>query len=176
HHEDIMSSLSQLKADVLASYQPEKLAAEGKKKRILVTGCPIGGVLDKTVKLLEKSGAVVVCHENCSGYKAAYQMVDAEAPDIYRAIAERYLEIGCSVMSPNPVRMELLPRLVDAFKVDGVVEVVLQACTAYSVEAHNLRNAVQAMGLPYLGIETDYSTADQGQLRTRIEAFVELMD
>jgi benzoyl-CoA reductase/2-hydroxyglutaryl-CoA dehydratase subunit BcrC/BadD/HgdB len=56
--------------------KPEQFAG---KKRILVTGCPIGGVLQKTVKTMEESDAVVVCFENCSGIKAAFQMVDTEA-------------------------------------------------------------------------------------------------
>ncbi len=60
------------------------------KKRILITGCPIGGVLQKTVKTIEESDAVVVCFENCSGIKAAFQMVDTEAEDIVEASAARF--------------------------------------------------------------------------------------
>ena len=76
-------------------------------------------MLQKTVKTIEEHGGVVVAFENCSGIKAAYQMVDAEADDIVGAIAARYLDIGCSVMAPNPNRYDLLGRAIDEYKADG---------------------------------------------------------
>ena len=144
-------------------------------KRILITGCPIGGVLQKTVGAIEANGGVVVCHENCSGIKAAFQMVDTEAEDIVKAIAERYLEIGCSVLTPNSKRMELLPKLVEEFKIDGIVEVDLQTCTPYCVESFQIRQLAEQRGVPYMAVETDYSQSDSGQLSTRIEAFMEML-
>ena len=145
------------------------------KKRILITGCPIGGVLQKTVKTIEEQDAVVVCFENCSGIKAAYQMVDTEAEDIVSAIASRYLEIGCSVMTPNTKRMELLARLIEEYQIDGIVEIDLQACTPYTVESYTIRQLAKEKQVPYLALETDYSENDQGQLATRIEAFIEIL-
>ena len=151
---------------------PEQFAG---KKRILVTGCPIGGVLQKTVKTMEESDAVVVCFENCSGIKAAFQMVDMEAEDIVEAIAARYLEIGCSVMTPNTKRIGLIERLIREYQIDGIVEIDLQACTPYTVEAYTIRHLAKEKHVPYLAIETDYSQNDSGQLATRIEAFLELL-
>ena len=144
-------------------------------RRILVTGCPIGGVLGKTVQALEERGGVVVCFENCSGIKAAFQMVDDQAEDIVEAIARRYLEIGCAVMSPNAKRMELLARLAEEYQVEGILEINLQACTPYGVEAHQVRRLAERLGLPYLWLETDYSQSDDRQFATRIEAFLELL-
>ena len=144
-------------------------------KRIMVTGCPIGGVLQKTVGAIEANGGVVVCHENCSGIKAAFQMVDTEAEDIVKAIAERYLQIGCSVLTPNSKRMELIPQLVKEFKIDGIVEVDLQTCTPYCVESFQIRELAEKLGVPYMSVETDYSQSDSGQLSTRIEAFMEML-
>lgn len=145
------------------------------KKRILITGCPIGGVLQKTVKTIEESDAVVVCFENCSGIKAAFQMVDTEAEDIVEAIAARYLEIGCSVMTPNTKRTELIERLIREYQIDGIVEIDLQACTPYTVESYTVRQLAKEQHVPYLAIETDYSQNDSGQLATRIEAFIEIL-
>ena len=144
-------------------------------KRIMVTGCPIGGVLQKTVGAIEANGGVVVCHENCSGIKAAFQMVDTEAEDIVKAIAERYLQIGCSVLTPNSKRMELIPQLVKEFKIDGIVEVDLQTCTPYCVESFQIRELAEKLGVPYMSVETDYSQSDSGQLSTRVEAFMEML-
>ena len=171
-HEDRVNKLNQLRESVEAN--ADRSAFEG-AKRILVTGCPIGGVLQKTVKAIEENGGVVVCFENCSGIKAAFQMVDTEAEDIVKAIAERYLQIGCSVMTPNKERMKLLPRLVEEYKVDGVVEVDLQACTPYCVESFQIKQLCEQIHVPYLAVETDYSTGDSGQLATRLEAFLEML-
>lgn len=145
------------------------------KKRILITGCPIGGVLQKTVKTIEEKDAVVVCFENCSGIKAAFQMVDTATDDIVEAIAARYLEIGCSVMTPNTKRMELIRRLIPEYQIDGIVEIDLQSCTPYTVESYTIRQLAKEEQVPYLAIETDYSQNDSGQLATRIEAFLEIL-
>lgn len=168
-----LDRMEELRTAALAAYAEGERPIPAGAKRILVTGCPIGGVLQKTVKTIEENGGAVVCFENCSGIKAAFQMVDPDAEDIVAAIAERYLEIGCSVITPNEKRRELLPRLIKEFAVDGVVEVDLQACTPYCVENFNIRKQMQELGVPYLAVETDYSQSDCGQLATRLEAFLE---
>ena len=171
-HEDRVNKLNQLRESVEANADRSAFAGA---KRILVTGCPIGGVLQKTVKAIEENGGVVVCFENCSGIKAAFQMVDTEAEDIVKAIAQRYLQIGCSVMTPNTERMKLLPKLVEEYKVDGIVEVDLQACTPYCVESFQIKQLCEQINIPYLAVESDYSTGDSGQLATRLEAFLEML-
>ena len=165
-----------LTAQLREDYDAGKRPVSPTAKRILVTGCPIGGVLDKTVRALEEKGGVAVCFENCSGIKAMHQMVDTEAEDIVTAIAKRYLSIGCAVMTPDSRRMELLAELLKTFQVDGVVEIDLQACTPYCVESFWTRQAAEAAGVPYLALETDYSQADGGQLSTRLEAFLEILE
>ncbi|MBO4880299.1 MAG: 2-hydroxyacyl-CoA dehydratase [Firmicutes bacterium] len=161
----------QLEADYAAGQRP----VSEKAKRILITGCPIGGVLEKTVKAIEAAGGAVVCFENCSGIKATIDEVDADAPDIIAAVAEKYLKIGCAVMTPDIRRMDLLRRLVSEYRADGAVEIDLQACTTYSVESYTVRKLMEELGVPYMAIETDYSVSDSGQLATRLEAFLEML-
>lgn len=158
----------------------EKEYKEGKmqpkKPRILVTGCPLGGATEKVIRAIEDNGGIVVTYENCTGAKAIDKMVDEDDPDVYGALAKRYLNIGCSVMTPNPNRLELLGRLIDEYKVDGVVEMTLQACHTYNVESFGIRKFVnEEKKLPYISVETDYSQADIGQLNTRITAFIEML-
>ena len=169
----IPAELSALKEQIRAEYDP---AAREKKPRILITGCPMGGATLKVVRAVEDNGGVVVCYENCSGYKSYDRMVDEQDPDVWHALAERYLSIGCSVMTPNPNRLELLGRLCDEFHVDGVLEMTLSACHTYNLETHQIRNFVtKEKGLPFFSVETDYSQADIGQLNTRIAAFIEML-
>ena len=158
----------------------KKEYAEGKmlekKPRILITGCPVGGATEKVIDAVENNGGVVVTFENCSGAKSIDKLVDEEEPDVYEALARRYLNIGCSVMTPNPNRLELLGRLIDEYKVDGVVEMTLQACHTYNVESFDIRRFVnEENGIPYINLETDYCQADTGQLNTGIAAFIEML-
>jgi benzoyl-CoA reductase/2-hydroxyglutaryl-CoA dehydratase subunit BcrC/BadD/HgdB len=142
--------------------------------RILLTGVPVGLGSDKVVRLIEEAGARVVCFETCGGYKRV-QLVD-ENKEPLTAIAERYLSTPCSVMSPNNGRIELLDRLIAEFSVDGVVDLTWQACHTYNIEAHTIGKFVmEQRRLPFLHLETDYSTSDTEQLRVRIEAFLEMI-
>ena len=163
-----IASVHELKAKLMAEKVPKD-----NEKRIMVTGCPIGGVLDKVVGAIENNGGRVVCYENCSGIKATRCYVDTDAPDIYEALADAYLKIGCSVMTPNPRRMENIPRLVEEFKVDGIIDVTLQTCHTYMIETRAVRRLCEGIGKPYMSLETDYSHSDDGQIDTRIAAFIE---
>lgn len=142
--------------------------------RILITGCPTGGLVDKIVKQLEDAGSSVVCFENCVGTKNFEMLVDEDKEPI-DAIAERYLNIPCSIMTPNDDRMNRIKEYIKDYSVDGVVDVTLTACHTYAIETEKVRRAVEGCGKSYLAIETNYSNSDSGQLKTRLEAFVEML-
>lgn len=55
------------------------------------------------------------------------------------------------------------------------MEIVLQACHTFNVEAFKMGRMAEEMGIPYMKLETDYSTADSGQIETRIAAFIEML-
>ncbi len=142
--------------------------------RILLTGVPVGLGSEKVVRLIEKAGANVVSFENCSGYRSIFMIDEKKEP--LQAMAEKYLATPCSVMSPNPGRIELLAELIKEFSVDGVVDLTWQACHTYNIESYNIEKFVNdKFGLPFLHLETDYSESDTEQLRVRIEAFLEMV-
>ncbi len=160
--------------DIKKNYAEGQRPVPAQAKRIIVTGCPMGGVTEKVTKAIEESGGVVVAYENCTGAKQIDRQVDENA-DPYEALTDHYLAIGCSVMTPNPSRLELLERLCREFKADGVVEMVLQACHTYAVEPHTIRDFLTERRIPFLSLETDYSQGDVGQLKTRAAAFIEML-
>lgn len=144
-------------------------------KRILITGCPMGEGTEKIVRLIEENGGVVVCYENCSGIKEIQRLVD-ENKDPVDALTEKYLNIGCSCMTPNDNRLHLISDLMVDYQVEGVVDVILQACHTYNVETYGVKTFVEDnFDVPYMSIETDYSQTDIGQLKTRIAAFIEML-
>ncbi|MDR2632927.1 MAG: 2-hydroxyacyl-CoA dehydratase family protein [Treponema sp.] len=174
NHADKVKELEETISRIKEEYEGGKRPVSARAKRIIVTGCPMGGATEKVVRLIEESAAVVVAYENCTGAKQ-YDRQVSEGGDPYKALADYYLDIGCSVMSPNPNRLELLGRLCAQFDADGVIEMLLQSCHTYAVETHRIREFLKARGLPFLSLETDYSAGDTGQLKTRIAAFIEML-
>lgn len=144
--------------------------------RILLTGCPIGAGSEKVLKALEEAGASVVALENCTGYKGLDVMVD-ENKDPITALAEKYLSTPCSCMTNNNGRLDLIERLAKEYDVDGVVDLTWQACHTYNIESFTVKKFVQEeLKLPFIQIETDYSDSDTGQVKVRVEAFLETIE
>ena len=160
--------IDEVKADWEANYKGKV----SRKPRILITGCPNGGVRDKTIKVLEELGADVVTFDACNSNREKIEKVDTTLP-VTEALAKKYLNINCSVMSPNTNRLKFISDMIDDYQVDGVLEIILQACHTFSIESYNVKKSVLAKGIPYLKVETDYSKADAGQINTRLEAFLE---
>ena len=82
------------------AYQAGERPVLDSAPRILITGCPMGGVTEKVVKVIEEAGAVVVAFENCTGAKQMDRQC-REDGDPLTNLADYYLQIGCSVMTPN---------------------------------------------------------------------------
>lgn len=159
---------------ILEEYHQGKMLES--RPRILVTGCPMGGDSLKVIQAIEENGGVVVAVENCSGVKTLDRMIDEDDPDIYGAIARRYLSTGCSIMTPNDNRIELIGRIIDEYHVDGVVEMILSGCHATGAEAAYIQQFVtEEKGLPYLSLDTDYSKEDYAQISTRVAALIEMI-
>lgn len=145
--------------------------------RVLVSGCPIGGDTLKIFRIIEECGGLVVASDACSGIKAFVGDIEEDTADPVRAIAEKYLAIPCACMSPNKGRLTVLTEMIQRFKPDAVVDVILTACHSYNVESHKIgRHVTDTHDLPFLKIETDYSDNDEGQIRTKIGALLEMVE
>ncbi|MBE0432608.1 2-hydroxyacyl-CoA dehydratase [candidate division WOR-3 bacterium] len=145
-------------------------------KRVMISGCPSVMGNWKLHSLIEKSGAAVVIDETCTGTRYFENLVEDGSCDLngqIKALADRYMKIDCACFSPNNERMESIEKIVDAYRVDGVVQYILQYCHGYNVEAIRVAGILKKRNIPNIKIETDYSEEDMGQLRTRIDAFLE---
>lgn len=167
--------LKEMIEEVNKKYEAGERVADKDAPRILVTGCPVGGATEKIIKQIEDNGGVVVCFENCSGVKEKMTLVD-ETKDPIDALTEKYLNIPCSCLSPNDDRMTLIGELIDEYEVDGVVDIILQACHTYNIEGYKVNQYVnKEKNVPYISVETTYSDGDIGQLSTRLAAFIEMI-
>ena len=134
------------------AYEEGKRPVPASAKRILLTGCPTGGVIQKVGSVIENNGGVIVSLDDCSGERTNRLLVDENAPDILRAISDRYLSINCSVMTSNNGRLENTAQMIRDYQVDGVVEIVLQACHTFNVEAFKMGRMAEEMGIPSVKI------------------------
>ena len=173
--DDYAQTLEDLAEARRSAYEAGERPIPATAKRIMLTGCPTGGVIQKVGMTIERAGGVVVALDDCSGERTQSMLVDPDAPDILRAISDRYLSINCSVMSPNEGRIENMMEMVKKYQVEGVVEVVLQACHTFNIESVKVAAACEEAGVPYMKLETDYSTNDSGQIETRLAAFIEML-
>jgi benzoyl-CoA reductase/2-hydroxyglutaryl-CoA dehydratase subunit BcrC/BadD/HgdB len=163
---------------VADSINPAHVAGDTSTKRILLTGTPVGLGSEKVIKLVEESGALIVAQENCGGYKNVGLNIDENDPaDPLVLLAGKYMQIPCSVMSPNKGRIDLLKQMISEFQIDGVIDLTWLACHTYNLESYFVAKTVkEEMGLPFLQLETDYSQSDIETLRVRIEAFLEMIN
>jgi len=145
-------------------------------KRIMISGCPSVMGNWKVHSLIEKTGAAIVIDETCTGTRYFENLVEDGKRDIngqLSALAERYMKINCACFSPNNERMESIEKIINAYEVNGVLQYILQYCHGYNVEAIRVANVLKKRNMPNIKIVTDYAEEDIGQLRTRIDAFLE---
>ncbi len=143
--------------------------------RVLLTGTPMAHGAERVLDIVESKGGLVVALESCSGLKPILATVAEDTPKPLEAIARHYFEqIPCPVLTPNRRRFDSLRRLAADFRPECVVELVWHACATYDVESRLVRRfSEKELGLPYLKIDTDYSSADDMRIGVRIEALYE---
>ena len=152
-------------------------AVQSKAPRILFTGSPPIFPNLKLPLLIEEAGGVVVSDETCSSNRMLYDMTAVDewlVNDMVDSLADKYLKpCTCPVFTRNDDRRRRLLDLVAQFNADGVVYQAFSGCQVYEMEYRSVADEFNKAGIPMLYVETDYSPDDQGQLSTRIEAFLE---
>lgn len=144
--------------------------------RILVSGCPMAVPNWKLPSIIETSGAVIVGEESCVGERGTQNLIDDSGKTVdslMDAIVERYFKIDCAIFTPNESRLDHIKTLARKYHADGVIHYALQFCSPYVIESYPVEHALVAEGIPTIRIETDYSQEDIGQMKTRVEAFIE---
>lgn len=147
-----------------------------KTPRILISGCPQAVPNWKLPFIVEQSGAVIVGEESCVGERGTRNLVDDSSTSIdglIDALVDRYFKVDCAIFTPNAERLEHILEMAAAYQADGVIHYGLQFCQPYLMEAIPVEEALEESNIPCLRLETDYSMEDMGQLKTRVEAFVE---
>ncbi|PKK90269.1 MAG: 3-hydroxyacyl-ACP dehydratase [Candidatus Wallbacteria bacterium HGW-Wallbacteria-1] len=151
------------------------------KTRIVLSGCPMALPNWKLPAIIEKSGAIIVGEELCTGRRGlsgevASELSDDSVDSLLDAITHRYMSINCAVFTPNQNRIKDIVKLCERTAADGVIHYSLQFCQPYQIEARGVSADLESRGIPVLEFETDYSAEDWGQLSTRVQAFLERIE
>jgi len=172
----------ELLGDVIEEVGQRGRAPAPKKARIMVIGAQVDSIA--FIKLIEDSGAWVVADDLCPGAREFMSSVDLTADPI-EGIAERYLrKVKCGrtyrEMKGNyeedlEDRFGHMRRMIDDFKVDGVVLYIYKYCDPFGFEVPQIKSYIEAKGTPVLYLEDEYSMSTIGRLRTRVQAFLEML-
>lgn len=144
--------------------------------RILVSGTPKALPNWKIHNIIETSGGIVVNDESCIGTRYYKDLMDEGMTDLdgqLEALTDRYMKIDCSCFTPNDDRVDQVLKECRGAGAQGIVHYCLQFCHTYNIEAVKIKETCEREGIPFLAIESDYSPDDVGQLKTRVEAFLE---
>jgi benzoyl-CoA reductase/2-hydroxyglutaryl-CoA dehydratase subunit BcrC/BadD/HgdB len=146
--------------------------------RLMISGCPMAIPNWKVHSIAQEAGASVVVEESCVGTRYFSELVEPKGDslnDLLWAIVEKYSKIPCACFTPNDRRLKSVKDLAEEFNVDGIIYYTLQNCHDYNVESVKVDRVAKAAGLPMLKIETDYAMGDSAQIKTRVEAFLEII-
>lgn len=144
--------------------------------RVIVSGCPMAVPNWKVPHIIETSGGIIIGEEMCTGERGSQEITSQDGSTVetlIENIVDRYLKIDCAVFTPNESRLEHIKEMVKRYKADGVIHYSLQFCQPYCHEAISIEKELEKEGIATLTLDTDYSQEDAGQLKTRIEAFLE---
>jgi len=149
----------------------------GKGLRLMMAGSIVGEGDRRLLDIVEgELGLRVVVEDHCAGVKPFYHGIDEEE-DPFTALADGYLrQAPCARMKPLADSLDFSGHLAREYNVDGVLYVYLKFCSCYGVSKKAFTDHFRKLDLPVLEISGDYSGSDHGQLKTRMEAFVELLN
>jgi len=148
----------------------------GHRARLMV----VGGLLDNPeyMRLIEEQGGLVVADSLCFGSRTLWRDVDERVRDPLTALAKYYVadRPSCARMyTEYPNRVEFLTNMIKEFHVDGVIFQRLAFCETWGFEQYSLTNDFRERNIPLLCMDREYVLGGVGQLKTRVQAFMETL-
>jgi bzd-type benzoyl-CoA reductase N subunit len=140
----------------------------------------IGSVLTNPdfIKAIENQGGLVVTDELCTStrYWSDPVILDKNK-SLIESISRRYLNnFPCARMFPSDERFDRIVEYIKDFKVDGVISQIVRYCVPYSHDLPLLIKKLKNIGIPLLALDVEYGTPGSGQIQTRVQAFLEMLE
>ncbi|MCL2359616.1 MAG: 2-hydroxyacyl-CoA dehydratase family protein [Nitrososphaerota archaeon] len=154
--------------------------------RVMITGTPMFWPDNWKLPTLVEEGnpqGIIVADEQCSGERILNDPIGVDEwsmDDMLNAISERYLMAStCPCFTSkngNEDRINWLINKAKEWNVQGVVYYVVRGCMLYAMEYSRVKKALDKINVPVYYLDTEYTREDVGQLKTRVEAFMELLN
>jgi len=140
----------------------------------------VGSVMNNPefVQSIEEQGGLVVIDELCTStrYWSDPVVLDPDKTPL-EAISQRYLSnFPCARMVPSDERFDRILELARDFKVDGVISQIIRYCVPYAHDLPLLTDRLKTQGIPTLSLDVEYGTSGSGQIQTRVQAFLEMLE
>ncbi len=146
---------------------------------VVLTGAPILWPSWKLANVIEDHGATIVADTLCSGTQRLFDPVQVDEPTLdgmFRALALRYFSASiCPSFADSSDRIDRLLELCADFKARGVISHNLRLCMLFDMESARVRQVLRRKEIPLLAVQTDYGQEDVEQVKTRVEAFLEML-
>ena len=141
--------------------------------RILLTG----GIIDnpELVHMVEECGAAVVADDLCTSARTFWYDVKDNGNPLEAIYAYNNDRVVCACMHPFEARYDYLYDMAKEYEVDGVIYFNMMHCHPFLFECPLYRDKLQAAGIPTIMLETGHDLSGIGQLRTRVQAFIEML-
>ena len=160
---------------ILEQLENAKNKYEDNGPRLLLAGGIVADGDHKLTTILEDLGANIVAEDNCAGLRPFSRNLQ-ETGDWKLDIARGYRgQAPCARMKPLNDVIDASVELAKKYKVEGAVFYYLKFCPTYSMFIKKYTDALQAIGVPVLVVSSDYSKGDEGQIKIRAEAFLEMI-
>jgi benzoyl-CoA reductase/2-hydroxyglutaryl-CoA dehydratase subunit BcrC/BadD/HgdB len=158
----------------------DELSASGNahkgRARLMVTGSVMNN--PEFIKNIEKMGGLVVTDELCTSTRYWSDPVVTDGDKIpLQAISRRYLNnFPCARMFPSDERFNRTIELAHDFNVEGVISQIIRYCVPYAHDLPLITDRLKAQGIPTLSLDVEYGTSGSGQIQTRVQAFLEMLE
>jgi len=146
------------------------------RSRLMVAGSVMTN--PEFIESIEELGGLVVTDELCTGtrYWSDPVVLDRNITPL-EAISQRYLNnFPCARMFPSDERFNRILDLARDFRVDGVISQIIRYCVQYAHDLPLLTERLKEQGIPVLALDVEYGTSGSGQIRTRVQAFLEMLE
>lgn len=149
------------------------------KPRILLAGTPVIFPNFKIIDVIEQSGLSMAADIQCISFGNLFNPVNIDEDTESGIIRALTLKNIAGSICPCLMNLEKITNLildtVKQYNIDGVIYYNLRLCQVFEIQTAILRQILKEKKIPFLQIKTDLGTQDIGQLKTRLEAFREMI-
>jgi benzoyl-CoA reductase/2-hydroxyglutaryl-CoA dehydratase subunit BcrC/BadD/HgdB len=151
-------------------------AGHGGRARLMVMGAKLDN--PAYIRTIESQGALVVADRFCPGALPNALEPIQVAGDPYYNLAEHYLRhtVCARMMEKRDERIAQILKLIEEYRVDGVIIEVLKFCDIWNIDTITVLEALRQAGIPVMRLEREYQPSGEGQLITRTQAFLESIE